>query len=102
MDFPIKDPWHSWEYTSISGATGQVGGYAVEYDIKQGNEGEGRFEFITIRGARHEVSECMHEASPLLCQAYNTMRLCYVCKVPESSPAKGLEMLRRFLEGKSF
>ena len=55
MDFPVKAEWHSWNYTSITGATGQVGGDAVDYDITQGNVVGGRLEFITIRGGRHEV-----------------------------------------------
>jgi len=55
MDFSVKKEWSAWNYTSESGAKNQVAGYSVGYDINQGNEGAGMFEFITIRGARHEV-----------------------------------------------
>ncbi|CAE7624272.1 CTSA, partial [Symbiodinium microadriaticum] len=74
MGYSIKKSWHSWAYTSTSGATNQVGGYAVEYDVS--GLGDGSFEFITVRGGRHEV--------------------------PETAPAQAMEMLTRLVNGQVF
>ena len=69
MGFTVKDPWHPWTYTSTSGKSNQVGGYAVSYDVSK--LGSGSFQFVTVRGGRHEV--------------------------PGSAPAQALELLRRLL-----
>eukprot|EP00602_Paraphysomonas_sp_CaronLab_P004870 CAMPEP_0185024084 /NCGR_PEP_ID=MMETSP1103-20130426/6997_1 /TAXON_ID=36769 /ORGANISM="Paraphysomonas bandaiensis, Strain Caron Lab Isolate" /LENGTH=485 /DNA_ID=CAMNT_0027556943 /DNA_START=59 /DNA_END=1516 /DNA_ORIENTATION=- len=74
MGFSVKDSWHAWTYTSSAGNTNQVGGYAVNYDVSE--MGSGSFEFITVRGGRHEV--------------------------PETAPAQAMEMLNRLINGKSF
>ena len=74
MGYSVKKSWHSWAYTSSSGATNQVGGYAVEYDVSA--LGDGSFEFITVRGGRHEV--------------------------PETAPAQAMEMLTRLVNGQVF
>lgn len=75
MGFPTKNPWHKWDYTSTSGADHQVGGYAVSYDVTSLGSNH-LFEFITVRGGRHEV--------------------------PESAPAQGLEMLNRIITSTPF
>lgn len=72
MNLPIKNDWHSWSYTSAAGNENQVGGYATEYEVGSG----GSFEFITVKGGRHEV--------------------------PESAPAQAFEMLTRVVNKKSF
>lgn len=74
MGFSKITPWHSWAYTSPSGATNQVAGYAVNYDVSA--LGSGSFQFITIKGGRHEV--------------------------PETAPGQALEMLDRLVKGKTF
>lgn len=74
MGFPVKTSWHHWAYTSTEGNTNQVGGYAVDYDVSA--LGSGSFQFITIRGGRHEV--------------------------PETAPAQAMEMLTRLLNGQAF
>jgi len=74
MGFPVQTAWHAWLYTSESGATNQVAGYAVKYTTT-GKTGAS-FEFITVRGGRHEV--------------------------PETAPGKALEMLNRLLNGTPF
>lgn len=79
MGFPVRSPWHSWTFVSSDGNENQVGGYAVEYDVSNGNDDDkvkGSFEFITVRGGRHEV--------------------------PESAPAQALEMLNRLINNKRF
>lgn len=79
MGYPIKSAWHSWTYTSTSGNSNQVAGYAVEYDVSGATQpisGANSFAFITIRGGRHEV--------------------------PESAPAQAFDMLTRFIGGKAF
>ncbi len=76
MNFPVKDEWHKWAYTSALGHTDQVAGYAVNYNTSSLGKGAGTFEFITIRGGRHEV--------------------------PESAPAQAMEMLGRLLNGTIF
>jgi carboxypeptidase C (cathepsin A) len=75
MGFPVNASWHAWLYTSESGAQDQVAGYAVKYTTNSKVAGAG-FEFITVRGGRHEV--------------------------PETAPGKALEMLNRLLSGTSF
>ena len=75
MGFPKLNPWHKWAYTSTSGAENQVGGYAVAYDVSSLSSTT-TFEFITVRGGRHEV--------------------------PESAPAQGLEMLSRIIQNQPF
>jgi carboxypeptidase C (cathepsin A) len=81
MGFSLKSEWHNWQYTSESGFSGQVAGYAVEYDVSSlkptvkaanGNS----FSFITIRGGRHEV--------------------------PESAGAQAMEMLNRLIGNTPF
>jgi len=74
MALPVNKSWHAWLYTSESGATDQVAGYATKYTT-QGKPGTG-FEFITVRGGRHEV--------------------------PETAPGKALEMLNRIIAGTDF
>jgi len=75
MGLPVANPWHVWSYTSESGATNQVAGYATKYVTGSPNPNSA-FEFITVRGGRHEV--------------------------PETAPGKALEMLTRLLNGKDF
>jgi len=74
MGYSVNRSWHAWLYTGESGTTGQVAGYATRYNT-QSKPGAG-FEFITIRGGRHEV--------------------------PETAPAQALEMLNRILNGTAF
>ena len=74
MGFPISKHWHPWLYTSLSGNTNQVAGYAIQYDVK--HLGRGSFEFVTVKGGRHEV--------------------------PASSPAQALELLKRLIHKKPF
>lgn len=74
MGYVAKDSWHAWKYTSVEGNDNQVAGYAVNYDVS--SLGSGKFQFITIRGGRHEV--------------------------PESAPAQGMEMLKRLITGEDF
>eukprot|EP00301_Raphidiophrys_heterophryoidea_P022014 c6270_g1_i1.p1 GENE.c6270_g1_i1~~c6270_g1_i1.p1 ORF type:complete len:491 (+),score=115.68 c6270_g1_i1:1-1473(+) len=74
MGLTPQEPWHAWSYTSASGATNQVGGYAVKYQVPDSQAGW--FRFITVRGGRHEV--------------------------PESAPDKALEMLNRLLHDLPF
>jgi carboxypeptidase C (cathepsin A) len=74
MGFAVNKSWHAWLYTSESGATNQVAGYAVKYTTT-GKAGTG-FQFITVRGGRHEV--------------------------PETAPGKALEMLNRIIAGTDF
>jgi len=74
MGFPVKSAWHAWKYTSLSGAVDQVAGYATSYDVSA--LGGGSFEFVTIKGGRHEA--------------------------PESAPAQSLEMLTRAFDGTPF
>eukprot|EP01041_Mallomonas_annulata_P004032 gene4032-8027_t len=69
MGFDAKSHWHPWTYTSLAGNSNQVAGYAVEYDVS--TMGTGSFQFVTVKGGRHEV--------------------------PESSPAQALELLRRLI-----
>jgi len=74
MGYPVKEGWHAWTYTSAEGNENQVAGYAVNYDVSA--LGNGSFEFLTIRGGRHEV--------------------------PESAPAQAMEMLTRIINGDEF
>lgn len=74
MGLPVKTAWHSWTYTSTTGNSNQVAGYATEYDVSA--LGSGSFEFITVKGGRHEV--------------------------PETAPAQALELLNRLVNGKTF
>lgn len=79
MGFPIKTSWHTWTYTSENGNENQVAGYAIEYDVSKGEDDDkvnGSFEFITVRGGRHEV--------------------------PETSPAQGTELLKRLINNERF
>lgn len=80
MGFPVKTAWHPWTYTSTDGNENQVAGYAVEYDTNSGKTDDdavkGSFEFITVRGGRHEV--------------------------PETSPAQALNMLERLIANERF
>jgi serine carboxypeptidase-like clade I len=73
MGYPVKKSWHSWTYTSPSGATNQVAGYAVEYDVS--SVGTGSFEFVTVKGGRHEVPETApNQALELLDRLMNNVR----------------------------
>jgi hypothetical protein len=74
MGYPVNKAWHAWSYTSESGAPNQVAGYAVKYDV--GGSSANGFQFITIRGGRHEV--------------------------PETAPGKALEMLNRVITKTDF
>lgn len=74
MGYEVKNPWHVWRYTSVAGNKNQVAGYAIDYDVS--SLGTGSFEFITIKGGRHEV--------------------------PESAPAQAMEMLQRIINGVDF
>jgi carboxypeptidase C (cathepsin A) len=74
MGFSKITPWHAWSYTSPAGNANQVAGYAVNYDVS--SLGSGSFQFITIKGGRHEV--------------------------PETAPGQALEMLDRVVNGKAF
>ena len=69
MGYDVQDSWHPWTYSSSAGASNQVAGYAVNYDVSM--FGKGTFQFITVKGGRHEV--------------------------PASAPAQALEMLKRFI-----
>ena len=75
MGFPVKSAWHKWSYTSLEGNDNQVAGYAVGYDISA-LPSEHTFEFVTVKGGRHEV--------------------------PESAPAQGLELITRIVNSQSF
>jgi len=75
MGYSVTTPWHAWNYTSESGATNQVAGYATKYNT-QNPSASSSFEFITVRGGRHEV--------------------------PETAPGKASEMLRRVISGIDF
>jgi serine carboxypeptidase-like clade I len=84
LGLPVKKSWHSWAYTSASGATNQVAGYATSYEVSSlksensaivGAYGNS-FAFITVKGGRHEV--------------------------PESAPAQAKEMLTRLLNNVEF
>lgn len=74
MGFTATNPWHSWAYTSPSGYSNQVAGYAVNYDVSK--LGSGSFQFITIKGGRHEV--------------------------PETAPGQAMEMLNRLVKDQPF
>lgn len=76
LELSTKSEWHPWKYTSASGAEDQVAGYAVEYDVSNVGEGKGSFQFITVKGGRHEV--------------------------PESAPGQAFEMITRLTNGKAF
>lgn len=74
MGYEALASWHAWSYTSALGNTNQVAGYAVEYDVSA--MGSGSFQFITIRGGRHEV--------------------------PETAPVQAMDMLSKLMNGDSF
>lgn len=74
MGYTASSPWHAWTYTSALGNANQVAGYATTYDVS--DLGSGSFQFITIRGGRHEV--------------------------PETAPAQAIEMLSKLMEGQAF
>lgn len=74
MGFPVKTSWHAWTYTSTEGNANQVAGYATGYDVSA--LGSGSFEFVTVKGGRHEV--------------------------PESAPGQALELLSRLVQGTAF
>lgn len=84
MGFPIRKPWHPWTYSSPLKGAGQVGGYAISYTVKsdlataaaKGEAAVKGFDFVTIRGGRHEV--------------------------PETAPNKAFEVLRRLLNQEEF
>ena len=74
MNLPIKNDWHAWSYTTPEGFSNQVAGYATQYDVSA--MGDGSFEFITVKGGRHEV--------------------------PETAPAQAFEMVKRVVAGEVF
>mmetsp|Transcript_31760 Transcript_31760/g.32362 ORF Transcript_31760/g.32362 Transcript_31760/m.32362 type:complete len:510 (-) Transcript_31760:244-1773(-) len=74
MGYEATSNWHPWTYHSSAGQSNQVAGYAIEYDVSA--LGEGSFQFITIKGGRHEV--------------------------PKSAPEQALEMLRRLIHKEKF
>jgi carboxypeptidase C (cathepsin A) len=74
MGYAASSAWHAWSYTSALGNENQVAGYAVEYDVT--SKGSGSFQFITIRGGRHEV--------------------------PETAPVQAMDMLSKLMNGASF
>lgn len=74
MGYTVKNSWHSWTYTSTEGNENQVAGYAVNYDVSA--LGSGSFEFVTVKGGRHEV--------------------------PESAPGQAFELINRLINGKQF
>lgn len=67
MGLAETKPWHVWFESGKN-----VGGYATTYDTGS----KGTFEFITVRGGRHEV--------------------------PETEPVKAFVMLQKFLAGEAF
>lgn len=76
MGYTVKKSWHPWTYTSTEGNTNQVAGYATAYDVSVEGTGSGSFQFVTVRGGRHEV--------------------------PETAPAQALELLTRLINGTPF
>lgn len=105
LSFPVKRAFHAWNYTSISGASKQVAGYAVEYDVaSNAAEPQASFVFTTIRGGRHEVGrgQPIHRGSMSAADNQSSVTCCDMLQVPESAPAQALEMLRRFLEDEPF
>jgi serine carboxypeptidase-like clade I len=62
--------------SSLSGNENQVAGYATEYDVSKVGAGVGSFEFVTVKGGRHEV--------------------------PVTAPGQGLELLARLIDGRPF
>ncbi|CAE7770072.1 SCPL20 [Symbiodinium sp. KB8] len=66
MGFEVSEPWRAWEVDE------QVAGYVTSYKT----EGEGSFQFITVKGAGHMV--------------------------PEYKPVQASAMLERFLAKKPF
>lgn len=71
LGLPVKNSWHSWSYTSPEGNDNQVAGYATGYNVAGGN-----FQFITVKGGRHEV--------------------------PITAPGQALEMIRRLINDIAF
>mmetsp|Transcript_36242 Transcript_36242/g.79110 ORF Transcript_36242/g.79110 Transcript_36242/m.79110 type:complete len:467 (+) Transcript_36242:46-1446(+) len=53
LGLDVSSPWQAWTY-----ADGQVGGYKTGYTTPLG---DGAFEFVTVRGGRHEVPETAPE-----------------------------------------
>lgn len=76
MGFKTAKSWHPWTYTSPLGNANQVAGYATKYDVSGVGDGVGSFEFITIKGGRHEA--------------------------PETAPGQALEMIQRLIDGTDF
>jgi len=76
MGFETAKSWHAWTYTSTLGNENQVAGYATKYDVSGVGSGTGSFEFITVKGGRHEV--------------------------PETAPGQALELVNRLLSGTEF
>ena len=74
MGYEALSPWHAWTYTSSLGNENQVAGYATAYDVS--SMGSGSFQFVTVRGGRHEV--------------------------PETAPAQAMELLNKLLNRESF
>jgi serine carboxypeptidase-like clade 1 len=76
MGFEQAKSWHPWTYTSTLGNENQVAGYATKYDVSGVGSGTGSFEFVTVKGGRHEV--------------------------PETAPGQALELVNRLLAGTEF
>lgn len=74
MGLPVSNSWHPWTYTSTAGNANQVAGYATAYDVS--SLGAGSFEFVTVKGGRHEV--------------------------PETAPAQAFELLTRLIDNTAF
>lgn len=74
MGYSVSKAWHPWTYTSTAGNANQVAGYATAYDVSA--LGKGSFEFVTVRGGRHEV--------------------------PETAPGQAFELLSRLVNGVAF
>jgi carboxypeptidase C (cathepsin A) len=70
MNLDTDNAWHPWYFDNNN----NVGGYATSY--KTSETGKGSFEFITVKGGRHEV--------------------------PETEPVKAFVMLDNFLNGIQF
>jgi carboxypeptidase C (cathepsin A) len=66
MNYTEAAAWHPWTVED-----GNVGGYATEYAVEGG-----KFQFVTVKGGRHEV--------------------------PETEPEKAQQLIQKFINGESF
>ena len=67
MNYTKEEVWHPWMIED-----GNVGGYATKYKT----DGGGKFQFVTVKGGRHEV--------------------------PETEPVRASEMIAKFIAGADF